>query len=198
MSTFFDGCRQGFAVISRSISAAGRFGNAASRRGLRWLAVPVHFFLAAFGFFFLFSLVAWGLADRYAGTLLFFPDSRKGIFRTEVRPLPRRWSAEARAELVASEVLLGPRDPGLVPVFPQGVSLVTVIYRKGSLFLDLSESAALEGKQGLDTGLTALERSVKAALPGLRRIAITIGGREPYADGLEKPVGNDVKSEKKN
>jgi hypothetical protein len=68
-----------------------------------------------------------------------------------------------------------------------------VLYRKGSLYLDLSEEAALEDPAALVLGLQALRRSLSAGLPGVGRIVLTIGGMEPYAEGL----ANDAQAAKK-
>jgi hypothetical protein len=43
------------------------------------------------------------------------------------------------------------------------------------------------------TGIAALERSEKAALPGIKRLSLTIGGKEPYAIGLAAEGGKGIK-----
>lgn len=152
------------------------------RRVLDWLAPADHLALAALGLAFLVSLGAWSLGDRLEDATLYFPSYRTGSLRGETRALPRVRGAEARAELVASELLLGPGAPGLLPAFPAGVRVESSLYRKGRLYLDLSEDAALSGRADLERGLSALRRSVKAALPLAKGVVVTIGGRLPYAD----------------
>jgi hypothetical protein len=83
--------------------------------------------------------------------------------------------------------------PGLKPAFEGRVEVSSVLYRKGSLYLDLSEEAALEDPAALVLGLQALRRSLSAGLPGVGRIVLTIGGMEPYAEGL----ANDAQAAKK-
>lgn len=159
------------------------------RRVLDWFAPADHLGLAALGLAFLVSLAALGLGDRLEDATLYFPSYRSGSLRGETRALPRARGVEARAELVASEVLLGPRSPGLLPAFPAGVRAESSLYRKGRLYLDLSEDAALAGRESLETGLAALERSLRAAAPLAKGIVITVGGRLPFADYPEADAG---------
>ena len=161
------------------------------RRVLDWLAPADHLALAALGLAFLVSLAAWALGDRLEDTTLYFPAYRSGTLRGETRALPRARGAEARAGLVASELLLGPGAPGLLPAFPAGVRVESSIYRKGRLYLDLSEDAALAGRAELELGLAALRRSLKAALPLAKGVVVTVGGRLPFADYPEPEVPAD-------
>ncbi|HET7839582.1 MAG TPA: GerMN domain-containing protein, partial [Rectinemataceae bacterium] len=163
-----------------------------------WLSVPFNLCLAALAAVFLFSLVSWALLDRKAEVLLFFPDAKTSRIRGEVRDLPRAWGAEARAELVASEVLLGPRDSSLAPAFPAGTRVEAVLYRKGRLYVDISPEAAISEPSPLKLGLEALRRSLAVAVPQAARIALTIGGIEPYAEGIDEEPGNTAKNRKIN
>jgi hypothetical protein len=171
-------------ILRRFSASAGRFLAEAYRRTRIWLSVPVNACLAALGLVFLVSFAAWAIADRFSEAVLWFPDS-KGSLRGELRQIPAKWGAESRAELVASELLLGPKTLPLRPAFDPGVRVESVLYRKGRLFLDISKAAALQDSGTLKTGLAAMERSLRAALPGLRRLTVTIGGIEPYVDGLK-------------
>jgi hypothetical protein len=176
---------------------AGRSG---LRIALHWLSFPINACFAALATAFLVSFLSWAIADRRAEIALFFPagsdPAKSSALRGELRDLPRPRGAEARAELVASELLLGPRDPKLHPAFPQDSRLESAIYRKGRLYIDISEDAALEDPAALKLGLKALRRSIRAAFPGLRSLTVTIGGREPYADFPE--AGNGAKKQKNN
>jgi hypothetical protein len=155
-----------------------------ARRARIWLSVPVNFCIAAIGAVFLVSFMSWAIGYCYSPTLLYFPDGRTGRLRGEVRDLPRKWLREPRAELVASEILLGPRSPALAPGFSQGSRVESVIFRRSVLYVDISADAALDDPKSLRIGLQALRRSLEVAVPGAR-VAITIGGYEPYLDGLK-------------
>jgi hypothetical protein len=162
------------------------------KRSLVWLSVPVNLCLAVLGLVFLVSFASWAIADRFSDVVLWFPDS-KGSLRGELRQVPVKWGAENRAELVASELLLGPKTLSLKPAFQPGIRVESILYRKGRLYVDVSLEAALQDSKSLKTGLEAMERSLKAAIPGLRRLTLTIGGIEPYSDGLKIEAGGGAK-----
>jgi hypothetical protein len=171
-------------LLRRFSIVAGRALAAAYRRSKLWLAVPVNLCLALLGLVFLISFATWALADRFTEIVLWFPDP-KGSLRGELRQVPVKWGSEGRAELVAAEILLGPKTLSLRPAFEPGVRVESTLYRKGRLYIDISREAALEDAKSLKTGLAAMERSLRSALPGLRRLFVTIGGTEPYAVGLK-------------
>jgi len=193
MKQFFGACAR---ACARACVIAYRASRAALRVAAAWLSVPVNACVAALGAAFLVSFLAWAIGDRYAEVALFFPSGRNSALRSELRDLPRPRGAEARAELVASELLLGPRSPALRPAFPRGTRLESAIYRKGRLYVDLSEDAALAEPANLRRGLSALDRSLRLAFPWLKRLTVTIGGREPFADSAAP--GNAAKKPKNN
>jgi len=152
-----------------------------------WLAVPVNLCLAILGLVFLVSFGSWAIVDRFAEVVVWFPDA-KGALHGELRQVPVKWRVENRAEGVASELLLGPKTLELKPAFLPGVRVESVLYRRGRLFLDISRDAAIMDTQALKVGLAAMDRSLRAALPGVRRLTVTIGGIEPYVSGLKNDV----------
>jgi Sporulation and spore germination len=177
MKPFLEALRRLSVVVGRSLVVA-------YKRTILWLSFPVNFCLAVLGLVFLVSFASWAIGRVFDPVVLWFPDS-KGSLRGEIRQVPVSWGAEARAELVTSELLLGPKTMSLHPDFPPGIRVESVMYRKGRLFVDISLEAALEDAKSLKNGLAALERSLRAALPGLRRLTVTIGGTEPYTVGLK-------------
>lgn len=179
-------------TLRRLSLAVWRASVAAYKRSIVWLSVPVNFCIAALGLVFLVSFASWAIGDRFEDIVLWFPDQR-GSLHGELRQAPVKWGSEARAELIASELLLGPKSHSLLPAFEPGVQVESVMYRKGRLFLDISREAALEQTASLKLGLAALERSLRASLPGIRRLTVTIGGTEPYADGLKQEEGRGAK-----
>jgi hypothetical protein len=171
-------------ALHRLSLAVGRALVRAYKRTLVWLSVPVNLCLAVLGLVFVLSFASWAIGDKFGEIVLWFPDS-KGSLQGEIRQVPHCWGAEERAELVASELLLGPKTMSLRPAFESGVKVESVLYRKGRLFVDISLDAALEEAGSLKKGLAAMERSLRAALPGMRRLTVTIGGTEPYVVGLK-------------
>jgi hypothetical protein len=174
-------------ALRRFFLAAGDVLARAWAVSLKWLSVPVNLCLAAIGLAFVVSFASWGIGDQFSTALLFFPDS-KGVLRGEIREVPRCFGRENRAELIASELLLGPKDGTSTRVFEPGVQVQSVLYRKGRLFVDISKEAARE-PDTLKAGIAAMDRSLKAALPGIKRISLTIGGKEPYSIGLKAEGG---------
>ncbi|MGO8695951.1 MAG: GerMN domain-containing protein [Rectinemataceae bacterium] len=175
-----------------------RAAHSAAKLGRDWLSVPVNLCLALLGAAFMISLLSWAIADHNSGYVLFFPDAHTGRMRGELRDLPRVFGSEARAGLVASEVLLGPADPNLLPDFALGSKIETTIYRGRKLYVDISDDAAVAGRSSIELGLACLRRSLATALPFAQHIIITIGGQEPYADYPSKEAGNDGKNKKNN
>jgi hypothetical protein len=198
--------RHAISAAERSIAASGRFLASASRllRGgakaaIAWLSVSVNLCFALLCLIFLVSLLSWAISDRFSRAVLFFPVGRDGRLEAELRQLPRTYKAESRAELIASEILLGPEDPALEPDFPAGLGLRSVLYRKGRLFVDIAEGAALAEPESLKRGLEALSLSLRAALPGIKTLTITIGGEEPYyLPPTVAAAGNESKKQKNN
>jgi hypothetical protein len=180
MNRFLDASRRFFLAVGRGIAAAwGAI--------VKWLSVPVNLSLAALALAFGVSLISWAVSNPFDEAVLFFPDD-KGKLRSELRQIPHAWSGEARAELIASELLLGPQDNELRPDFASGTRVESILYRKGRLYVDISKNAALE-PDFLKNGITAMERSLRVSLPGISRLTMTIGGIEPYAVGLKDEGG---------
>ena len=187
MNRFLDALRGYLLALGRVLAVAWK-------ASIKWLSVPVNFCLALLGLVFVISFVSWAVGSAFEEAVLFFPDA-KGQPRGELREIPHSRGVEARADLIASEILLGPKSLSLYPAFPQGVRLETVMYRRGRLYVDISPEAALEDPNSLKYGIAALERSLKTALPGMKRLSLTIGGQEPYAFGIADGHVEGIKAE---
>jgi hypothetical protein len=163
---------------------------AAARRALHatrtWLSLPFNAVLALLGLSLIVSLLSVAFGSRLAGTVFFFPEARsRALSRSlggEYRELPRVRGVEARAGLIAEEYLLGPLEPDHESAFPAGIRVESVLVRKRVAWIDLSEAAALVPKELLGLGLKGLEKSLRASLPLLSRVVVTIGGHEPWAE----------------
>lgn len=182
-------------LAQKFASLAGQVGRFLRRIAV-WLSPPPRFCAALLSLVFVISLLSWAIGDRIYQSVLFFPQSRGMELRGELRNLPRTSGREQTAELLASELLLGPASPDLVSAFPVGVRVESTMLRHGVLYLDLSQDAALADPARLRIGLASMQKSLRAGLPGIGRIVITIGGIEPYTDGLANPDGTAKKSKK--
>ena len=183
-------------ALMQKLAAFMRQVGAFLRRIAIWLSPPPRFCAALLSLVFVISLLSWAIGDRVYQSVLFFPQARGAGLRGELRNLPRTAGREKTAELLASELLLGPASPDLGSAFPIGVRVESTMLRHGVLYLDLSQDAALADPERLRIGLASMEKSLRAGLPGIGRIVITIGGIEPYKDGLANPSGTAKKSKK--
>ncbi len=147
------------------------------KRVAAWFAPPVRMCTTAIALAFVFSFIGWARSPFF-DAVIFFPKGSSIV--GEVRALPKTAGAEARAELIASEVLLGPIDPTLRMAFMPGVKVQSALCRSGTAYIDLSESAALAQPADLKLGLEAMRRSLRAGLPFIFNVKITIGGHVPY------------------
>jgi len=143
-----------------------------------WIAPPHRFVASLLGLVFAISLISWAIWDGQTRFVLYFPAMSGHVLRGETRELPRRGNAETRAELLVSEFLLGPRDPSLVPAFPAGSTLESLILRKGRLYVDLGEDAALVPEADLERGIAALRKTLGLGIHQARQVVVTIGGQE--------------------
>jgi spore germination protein GerM len=90
-----------------------------------------------------------GLARR---TFVFYTISN-GVIVVEDRMLKHSSSREVDIIRYAEETLLGPVSPDLLPLFPRGTKLRSLLYRDGVVFVDFSQDASLppvEGGRTLD------------------------------------------------
>jgi hypothetical protein len=183
--------RRIFASLARALGSAVR--------GLAvWLSKPANACASLIAALLCISALTWALDYDSSDVVLYFPDGDSEKLSGEYRSVPRRWDREGRAEVIVEEFLLGPRSPTLSAAFRSGVRLETVLYRDGDLYVDISEEAALAETAELKLGLEALRRSLVGEFPRLRRLALTVGGFEPWAERMKEPSGNEAKKQKKN
>jgi len=95
--------------------------------------------LAALALVALVEFLVLGLARR---TFVFYTiDSR--IASVEERFLKRSSSREVNITRYVEEALLGPISPNSLPLFPPETRLLSLLYRDGVVYVNLSEDAAL-------------------------------------------------------
>ena len=76
------------------------------------------------------------------------------------------------AELIASELLLGPKSTSFSSAFAPGVRVESAMYRKGRLFVDISADAALaDPRIRLRTGSRPWNAASGRLCPGLKRLS---------------------------
>ena len=153
-----------------------------------WLIILAVLALTAFVDFF-----ALGLARR---TFVFYAiDS--GIGRVEDRKLPAAGRNQvfpgkkpARSSLrelditrYVEEALLGPISPDSLPLFPRDTRLVSLLYRDGVVYVNLTENAALPPLEGGEVfrNMETLHSGIRRNFPYVRDVRFFIVGKAAYA-----------------
>ena len=147
--------------------------------------------------FLLLSLAGWLLRPvPTRAAVLFFPRAGDLRLEGEARPvLPGGQGLEDGARVVVEELLLGPADSRLVAALPRGTRVTETLYRRGRLYMDLSEDAVFAESPSLDLGLEAVRKTLRYNFPTLGNVIVTVGGREAGVQGLgssEAPKKNEI------
>jgi len=86
------------------------------------------------------------------------------------------------------EALLGPVSPNSLPLFPRETRLVSLLYRNGVVYVDLSEDAALPLLEGVPVpggavfkGLETLYYGIRRNFSFVREVHFFIAGKAAYA-----------------
>ena len=142
------------------------------RRRLLWIIILC---IAAMAEFFIL-----GLARR---TFIFYTVS-DGVVAVEDRMLKHAKTREGDIIRYIEEVLLGPVSPDLLPLFPRETRLKSLLYRKGTVFADFTEDAALppvEGGMALKNFLT-LHDGILRNFSYVKSVRLFIEGTAIYID----------------
>lgn len=161
---------------------------ATALRGIRgflvWVSPPTRLFAFLLGLALLLAVASWGIFEKETGYIVYFPGPGGTTLHGEERRMPRRMGAEANARELVMEFLLGPASPNLSPAFPIGTPLEGIMFRKGTLYIDLGEDAALLAEPQLRLAISALDRTIRLGIHQARRVVVTIGGIQPWTQGL--------------
>jgi hypothetical protein len=86
------------------------------------------------------------------------------------------------------EALLGPSSPYSLPLFPRETRLVSLLYRNGVVYADLSEEAVLPPVEGgpvaggeVFTNMETLYHGIKRNFSFVRDVRFFIAGKAAYA-----------------
>jgi len=86
------------------------------------------------------------------------------------------------------EALLGPISPNSLPLFPKETRLLSLLYRDGVVFVDLSEDAALPPLEGTPVtdravfvNMETLYQGIKRNFSFVRDVRFFIAGKAAYA-----------------
>jgi len=148
------------------------------------------FFLSVLLFLAIAALIEFfnlGLARR---TFVFYTIS-DGDIVVEDRMIKKSPSREIDIVRYIEETLLGPVDQDLLPLFPRGTKLNSMMYRNGAVYADFSADAVLppeEGGRALDNFQTLYD-GILRNFSFVRDIRFFIEGRVVYADKFRQGGG---------
>jgi hypothetical protein len=145
----------------------------------------------------LIEFLVLGLARK---TFLFYtidsgsPSVEERMLRVSSRNLkdfgesPVSSSRELDVIRYVEEALLGPVSPNSLPLFPRETRLVSLLYRNGVVYVDLSEDAALPPPESAHlpdievfTNLETLYSGIKRNFPFVRDVRFFIAGNAAFA-----------------
>ena len=164
-----------FGTVTRS---SAEFLSSKIRRRVLFLVILSIVALAEF-----FTL---GLARR---TFVFYTVNDGGIV-VEDRMLKRSSLREDDVIRYVEETLLGPSAHDLLPLFPGGTRLKTLLYRDGVVFANLSQDAALppvEEESAL-IGFRTLHDGIKRNFASVKEVRFFIEGNAAFAEEFRSGV----------
>jgi hypothetical protein len=121
-----------------------------------------------------------GLARR---TFVFYTVD-KGIIAVEDRMLKRSPSREINITRYVEETLLGPVAPDLLPLFPRGTMLRSLLFRDGVVYADFSADAALPPEEGGETldNFRTLYAGIRRNFSFVQDVRFFIAGNAVYVE----------------
>jgi len=127
------------------------------------------------------ALVVNGVDPSADRAKLYFLDSGRTKLVSERRAMPLVGSLEARAEDVLKELLLGPFDYRLQPLFLQDARLSPVMHRGGRLIVDLEIADLSQIDVPFVLLRSAIEKTLAASVPGYGRLELYINGSQAFS-----------------
>lgn len=115
--------------------------------------------------------------------VFFFYERQTDKIIGEKRRIPKIiFNKEHNIDVFVNELLLGPADMKLDPLFPIGTKVKKILYRDKSLYVDLNFMALFPDKKavhGFDKGIELVEKNIKFNFSYVKDIVITVLGQEP-------------------
>jgi hypothetical protein len=135
-------------------------------------------YLLVLAFFTLIEFIQIGLVRK---TLMFYAID-KGTKVVEERFFPRSGSPEVDIRRYVEDVLLGPAAPDVAPLFPRETRLESLLYRGKTLYIGLSEAAALPPSEGgnVFTNLHTLHAEIRRNFRYIKDVKFFINGNEVF------------------
>jgi hypothetical protein len=166
------------AIVNTILRTSANFLSSKIRRRLLFIA------LLAVGA--LTEFFVLGLARR---TFVFYTIGDGGIV-VEDRMLKRSSSREINIIRYTEETLLGPVAPDLLPLFPHGTRLKTLLYRDGVVFANLSVDAALPPVEGGSTlnSFQTLHDGILRNFSSVKEVRFFIEGNTAFVEEFRPEI----------
>jgi hypothetical protein len=135
-----------------------------------------------------FSLVLFLAGGHWARRTLLFPETTSRKLAGETRFLPRRSDLAGNVRLLVEEALLGPNLPLHQRILPRTTRLQTVLARRGSVYVSLSQGLLREDREcpySPQEALEALGTAILFNFPRIRSLHLLIEGQLPFGWGAQ-------------
>ncbi len=132
---------------------------------------------------FIFSLTVYTVVNFHKSErVFFFPDHQNSRIVGETRKIPAFFlKKEKNIDIFVNELLLGPINMKLDPLFSSGTKPEKVLYRNKIVYLDLNFKALVPDKKaihGFDKGVKMLDKNIRFNFPYVSKVVFTISGHE--------------------
>lgn len=160
-------------ALAAAASFARRAGERLDGKKRAWLGLTSLAFLSIIA---VGDYLVSGLARR---TIVFYAADGAAAF-VEERFIARTGSREGDIRAFVEEAALGPAEWAAAPLFDRSAALESLFVREGTVYVGLSEAAALpvSGGRALVENLRSVEKDIRRNFSGIRAVRFFIGGRE--------------------
>jgi hypothetical protein len=124
------------------------------------------------------ALVVNGLDPGAQYATLYFPSIDRTSLRGEKRRLDLMGNVEKRAQIVVSELLLGPVSRKSLPLFSGDSQLSGVMKRGDTLFVNIHLADPTSMNASWKIIYTSFERSLSESVPGAGKTRLFLDGNE--------------------
>jgi len=132
-----------------------------------------------------FTITEFFILNLARRTFVFYTVN-EGIIVVEDRMIKNAVSQEIDIIRYAEETLLGPSSPGLLPLFPKGTKLISLLYREGVVYVNFSLDAQMPPIEGGTTfnNFRTFYEGILRNFTYVGDVRFFIEGNMIYADGF--------------
>jgi hypothetical protein len=134
---------------------------------------------------FLVSVTSWTVHFPGIRRVYMFESSDNGKVCMEWRYLPLK-PVQGRVNMYVEELLLGPETARFRPLFSMGTKAVSCFKRKGTLYVDLSDTLLTEDGEAsaIKKGIRLFRMNILHNFENIHTVEVFVGGKLAYEDDL--------------